>query len=147
MHRVLWIDDDRLFLEAHVLSLELEGYKVDRAYTLSEAAGLLHVNTYSLVILDIMISVRAEEEPEYPPSQTEHGKKAGLVFFKRHIGLLQARGAKVLVFTIRSEDGLRDELTRAGLGENNFMTKAEGEDTAVFLKKVQSVLAGGGENA
>jgi len=147
MCRVLWIDDDRLFLEPHVLTLELEGYRVDRAYTLSEAATLLFANKYSLVILDIMLSVKAEEEAEYPPSQTEHGKKAGVVFLKKHIELLRAEGTKVLVFTIRSEDGLRDELARAGLEEDSFMTKAEGEDTAVFLKKVQSIIAAGEKHA
>jgi len=53
--KILVVDDEREICEILKYNLELEGYNVDVAYSAEEAADL-DIPSYSLIILDIMMS-------------------------------------------------------------------------------------------
>lgn len=53
-HSILVVDDERSLCDVLKLNLELEGYSVDVAYSAEEALKL-HLETYSLILLDVMM--------------------------------------------------------------------------------------------
>ena len=53
--RILVVDDDKSICELIASSLELEGYRVDRALSSMEALGLLKKHEYEVVISDIYL--------------------------------------------------------------------------------------------
>jgi len=141
--RILWIDNDRVFLRPHRLRLDTEGYMVKQTYILKEGIDDLEKDNYDLVILDIMMPVKEHEEALFPPSITDEGRKSGLIFYKKCINIMKEKRIPVLVFTIREDADIRNGFLDAGLSAKNFMTKSEGADTAVFLAKVKELLAEG----
>jgi CheY-like chemotaxis protein len=138
--RILWIDNDRLFLGAHKLRLELEGYLVTQSFTLKDGAHELETAKYDLLILDVMMPVAEDEIEEYPQSQTNGGRQAGLVFYRRYKKIIEEKKIKILVFTIREDTKLREMFIGEGLLDDNIMTKELGGDTAVFLARVNQLL-------
>ena len=55
---ILLADDDPDFIEINKTILESKGYKVDEAYTSSEALEKIRENQYDLLILDLMMEER-----------------------------------------------------------------------------------------
>lgn len=139
--RILWIDNDRILLRAHVHRLEAEGYVVNQVFTLKEGLSELEKGKYNLLILDAMMPVREEEKLLFHPKDTSSGRKAGLVFYNKYKEMLEKEGITVFVFTIRGDAYIREEfLDRAGLPPQNFMTKSEGANAVIFLARVKELL-------
>jgi len=95
--RILWIDNDRIFLSPHVHRLVVEGYAVEQAFTLSEGLEKLKERRYDLVILDVMVPVREQEEDLFPPGETDLGRKSGLAFYRRFRGMRGRRKPTLMV--------------------------------------------------
>jgi len=138
--RILWIDDDRLFLNAHKLRLELEGYSVTQPFTLKDGAHELETEKYDLLILDAMIPVAEDEGIEFPLNQTSGGRQAGLVFYRRYKKIIGEKDIKTLIYTIREDPELVRLLNNEGLQLQNILSKSEGADVAVFLARVKQLL-------
>jgi CheY-like chemotaxis protein len=146
--KILWVDNDRVFLEPHLLRLQVEGYEVVQAFTLTQGMTELETGRFDMLILDVMMPVKEHEEMRFPPDQTDCGRKSGLVFYRqcKRTGVLNNRGQRevpVLVFTIREDGEIKAEFLRAGLPPDHFMTKSEGADAGLFAAKVGWLLRGG----
>jgi len=138
--RILWIDNDKVFLQPLILRLTAEGYTVKQVFTLVEGVKEIENNNYDLLILDVMLPIREGEETLFPPKDTDLGRKAGLVFYNKYKRVLEEKGIVVFVFTIREDFAIRDEFLTAGLPAQNFMTKSEGGDAAIFLARIKELL-------
>ncbi len=55
--RILIVDDEKLIVKGLRVSLENDDYEVDTAYDGQEALDKIHQNSYSLVLLDVMLPV------------------------------------------------------------------------------------------
>lgn len=137
---ILWVDSDEVFLEDHVLRLETEGYQVKQVRSLAEGAAELKRSKYDLVIIDLLMPQREEEQVAFPPEETDSGRKAGLCFYRKTRHTLDANQTPVLVFTIRDEKGLRQEFLDEGLPKDRYLTKREGADTGRFLTKIRKII-------
>lgn len=141
MKHVLWLDDDTAFMEAHCVRLELEGLGVDRALTLSDGLSKLSSKvTYSLLILDVMIPVAAQEQDQFTPEATDDGKLSGLAFYKLFRRMLAEKGTEVLVLTVRDEKEVREAFLAEGLLEDRYVRKSDIQDVADLARKVRQVL-------
>jgi len=142
MATVLWIDNDRVYLWPRVARLEAEGHQVVRAYTLSDASARLEseLDRWDLVIIDVMMNVREEEEKEFPPSETDSGHRAGLVFYERWRDRLEQADIGVAVLTIRQDEGIMRDFIRAGLPEDRFRRKLDVADTRLFSEWVCGII-------
>ena len=141
MAKILWMDNDRVFLWPHVVRLEDAGHNVTRAYSVSEAEDFLRKEKdWDLVIIDPMMNVSEEEEEDYPPSETDNGLKAGLVFYRRMRDLIKEMGAHPLVFTMRDDADIYECFQALELDGKNIMYKMDVSDTADFLGWVDSFI-------
>lgn len=138
--KILWIDNDKIFLVPRIYRLQVEGYFVKQVLTLTEGLKELEKEGYDLLILDVMMPIQEEEDELFPPATTNFGKEAGLLFYKRYKEMIEKKGITIFVLTIREDAAIRDKFLDAGLPEKNFMTKSEGADTAVFLARVKELL-------
>jgi CheY-like chemotaxis protein len=139
--KILWLDNDPGYLKPYIRVLKLEHYEVVVTTTVSEAEAALRADKYDLFILDVMIPWESEEERAlYPASSTESGLKMGLRFYERMKSLLEEKGTRVLVMTVRIDKAILDEFKRAGLSEEYFATKTALNEVSAFLEKVASVL-------
>jgi CheY-like chemotaxis protein len=138
--KILWIDNDKLFLDMAIFRLQEEGHDVTQVYTVADGLARLSKGHYNLVILDVMMPLAPEEDALLPEVETDFGKKTGLVLYKRIRGPLVESKTPVLVFTIREDPTIREELQAAGLPAGSFMTKSEGADTRVLARKVTELL-------
>lgn len=76
IQKILVVDDERTLCDVLKLNLELEGYKVDVAYSAEEALRM-PISSYSLVLLDVMMEemtgleftsvIRADEKTKNIP--------------------------------------------------------------------------------
>jgi len=139
--RILWIDNDTVWLSTFRKSLIQEGYEVNQVLSLTRGFEELERDKYDLLILDVMMPVRTEEEGDYPSSKTNGGHKSGLVFYVKHKETLAAKGIAVFVFTIREDQQIRDDFFALGLPERCYMTKAEAGEIDVFLERVEELIA------
>lgn len=146
--RILWLDNDVNYLMPYVEELKREGFDVTVVRTVGEAEFRLDDPKgvrYDLLILDVMIPTKNEsEEADYPPEETAHGYRTGLVFYRRRKKALAAAGMKILVFTVVLEDEVCNDFTAEGLPEENYATKYSLRDASAFLRRVRSILRGKG---
>ena len=142
-YRILWIDNDELFLRPHVFRLEVEGCILEKVKSVSAGHQALEKNDYDLLILDVMLAVGEDEERLFPATQTLFGKKTGLIFYSRFKHIIQQKGIPVFVFTVREDTEIRNEFVAAGLPVANFMTKSEGSDTGVFYRRIEEIIKRG----
>ena len=140
---ILWLDNDEFFLKAHLLAMQLAGYEVKQVSTLTEGEKEINERKIRLLILDVMMPVTASEETNYPPSETDKGHKAGLVFYRKHKETLEEKGREVLVFTIREDPEIREEFIESGLSPDNVMIKSKYADTSLFIRKIKTILGEG----
>ena len=138
--QILWLDNDKVFLMPFILRLKAEGYTVRQTLLLTEGLSELEKNDYDLLILDVMLPVQEQEETLFPPDHTNSGLQSGLVFYKKYKGLAEKKGIPIFVFTIREDVPIRNEFLGAGLPPENYMTKIEGADTAIFLARVEKLI-------
>lgn len=54
-NRILVVDDEKLIVKGIKFSLEQEGMEIDAAYDGEEAYNLARTNSYSLILLDVML--------------------------------------------------------------------------------------------
>jgi CheY-like chemotaxis protein len=146
--RVLWLDNDKAYLGPYVKAMRELGYKVELATSVPEAESLVqssseHSKPYDLLILDVMIPTKtALEERMYPPDKTDHGFKAGLLFYERNKEKLKNAGTHVLVLTLRIDRDIYQEFVKAGLPEGCFATKFALRDVPVFTQWIKEAFAG-----
>ena len=140
-NRILWIDNDRAFLLPFVEEIRDAGYEVDVAGNVSSGSELLRTGGYALVILDVMIPTRSEdEEREYSAEETDLGYRTGLVFYRRHREFLLQQRIPVLVLTVRLDSSIRKEFAAAGLPSDCFATKYALSDPVALAAKMQSMI-------
>jgi CheY-like chemotaxis protein len=141
---ILWLDNDQTFLLPHLRRLQNEGFDVTRAYSVSEAEEFLRDGTkWKLIIIDCMLSIGEDEESKYPPSVTDSGHVAGLIFFRRNKNFMKKIGCDVCVLSVREDKKIIRQFVSEGLKEDNYISKASVADTSDFLKKIKNVLKGG----
>lgn len=106
---ILFIDDERRFMNAYREELEMEGYDVSFVNRVDDAAELFdtHTDSIRLVILDVMMPPGSIFRGE----DTRNGLLTGVRFYERIRDL--APRLPVLIFTNVSDEGLeqrfRDE--------------------------------------
>jgi CheY-like chemotaxis protein len=138
---VLWLDNDIAYITPYKNALEDIGYTITLVRSVGEAEFRLKSGSYRLVILDVMVPTKdQEEEKGYPPIETDYGHKTGIVFYLRRQNELNKAMSKVFVFTVRLDESVKDEFIAAGLPLSNFATKFALRDVTNFLKKVQAVV-------
>jgi len=144
VENVLWLDDDTAFMEAHCVGLELAGFRVDRALSLTDGLRKLGGNSqYGLLILDVMIPVGAQEREHFSPEATDNGKLSGLAFYRLFKRMLAERKTEVLVVTVRDEKEVRDCFVTEGLPDRNYVRKSDIQDVSDLVRKVRDVLSPG----
>ncbi len=145
MAKILWMDNDRTQLIFHEKRLRVEGHEVVRAYTLTETEQLLSGSKdWDLVLIDIMMNVRDEEENDYPPSKADGGHKAGMHFYERNRSRIEEIKAKVAVLTVRGESDIPKWFEGRGVPKENFRVKSRLlGDVAIFDEWIGKVLASG----
>jgi len=147
--RILWLDNDKVFLRSHMRRLRLEGHHVDQVAEPSEALSRLDAPgpPYDLLILDVMLPWDDQSGPRsLPVAETNLGRNAGLVFYRRFLaqGTLVPR---VLVLTQREDLEVSQEFCEAGLPERCFMTKSAVADSGKFISWVRETCIPDGEEA
>jgi CheY-like chemotaxis protein len=137
--QILWLDNDVYDIKPYVDALRDEGYQVTVVSTVGDADMLIGRERYDLLILDVMVPTKnEEEEAHYLPEETEQGLKTGLILYRRLKRKLE--GAKVLVLTVRLDKAIEEEFFAAGLPRECFETKYTLREAGVFLDKVKSLL-------
>lgn len=139
--RILWLDNQPVLNLASVDHMRSQGYTVEEVKTITHAERLLSERRYNLLILDVMIpSFDEEEERRYPPSMTDGGYRAGLVFYERHKDSLAEKGTRVLVVTNRQDEEIFLEFMRLELPRICFATQYDCRDPEKLLARVEEVL-------
>jgi len=139
--RILWLDEDKSFvLVSHRQRLEIDGYDVDRAYSLSDCLYYLGEGNYDLFILDVIVPVSEHEEQRFPREKTQNGKLSGLVFYEMFQNVFEEKHTEVMVYTIRDDKEVREAFVKAGLEPELYVIKQEVADTAEFVEKVRKIL-------
>jgi CheY-like chemotaxis protein len=139
--RILWLDNDPAYLEPFVEALAEEGYEVEVVATVAEAEQSLREKRYELLLLDVMIpTINAKEEERFDPVLTKMGNNTGLLFFTLNKELMEQRGMRLLVMTVRLDKPIMDEFVKAGLPRTSFATKYDLRDANVFLARIRGIL-------
>jgi CheY-like chemotaxis protein len=138
--KILWLDNDLAFLKPYKTALEREGHEVTARKTVSEAEELINKVRYDLLVLDVMIPTKSDQEEEiYPPGVTGYGHQMGLFFYRRMKDKLDDAGTPVLVMTVRIDKDLSDDFAEAGLPRENFALKSRLCEVSTFVEKVKEV--------
>lgn len=141
MAKILWMDNDKVFLWPHVARLEDAKHYVKRAYSVSEAEKLLKEEKgWDLVIIDPMMNVSEEEEKDYLPSETDGGLKAGVVFFIKNKQVMKDMGVRAVVFTMREDQEIIEDFMKCGMLKEAIKNKMDASDTADFLDWIEETV-------
>ena len=133
-HRILWLDNDTAYMFPYIDVMLAAGFEVDIAKTVTEAGQLLQQHIYSLVILDMMIPIKNEEEESiYSLDSTKGYYETGLIFYINHKAMLRNRLTKVLFLTVRLDDEILRHVIDQGVPRHAFATKLTLRDTSLFL--------------
>ena len=136
--KILWLDNDQVFIRPHIRRLRAEGHDVDHVLEPTEALNLLKSRTmdYNLLILDVMMGYESEQEKlGLLPGETDSGRQTGLVFYRRHIAGKRDM-PPVVVLSIRNDMEIRQAFLDAGLPSTHYQTKDEIADTRAFVDYV-----------
>ena len=135
--RILWLDNDRIFIRPHIRRLRSEGFEVTHVHQPGEAIDLLSEGPrYDLFILDVMLPIAGERARQLiPNSMTDSGRFTGVVLYERFVTQLD-EPPKVLAFTLREDSKVREALIDAGLPESAILTKGECADARDFVTRV-----------
>ena len=141
MSKILWFDNDSGSLVPYVNGLRQTGHEVTAVTTIAAAEEAIGGQNFDLLILDVMIPTKTEdEEKEYPPSETDFGHKTGLILYRKQREHLKGVGTRVLVMTVRLDSGIVAEFIASGLPKGNFATKVTLRDAHDFMAKINEVL-------
>lgn len=138
--RILWLENEIVYIKPLLFRLEHCGYDVQHASTVSEAMDKLTSESCDLLILDVMMPVSEAEEIWLPPLDTNLGNESGLAFYNRYGHSLEQMGVKILVLTIRDDRYIREKFQAAGLPKENFMSKSEAREPSALLALVEQLL-------
>jgi CheY-like chemotaxis protein len=142
--RILWLDNDRIFIRPLLRRLRGEGHVVDHVTTAAEALSKLAQPgpMYDVIILDVMLSVTPEDEAHgLSAGATNSGRQAGLVFYRRFLAP-NPTGPRVVVLTIREDAEIREAFSAAGLPVRQFRTKGEVADPQVLVTLLREFCKG-----
>ena len=139
--KILWLDNDEADIAPWLKALKREGYDVTNVTMLSRAWSLLAEESFDLLVLDVMIPTRNEEEEAlFPPLETASGRMSGLCFYQKLLPDPVRKHLPVLVFTNRLGAEIPEAFKDAGLPEGCFGTKFELRRVQDFLRKVEEVI-------
>lgn len=142
MSRILWVDNDPAYIQPYVRALAERGDQIRIVTTARTAESVLDMESYDLVILDVMIPTKSTEEEEvYRPEETDHSLKTGLVFYRRNKHRFMMTDTPVLVLTVRLDRLILDEFLKEGLPAECFATKMDLREVDKFVQRV-AVLIG-----
>lgn len=99
--RVLWVDDDRLFISPFVDDLEDHGVSVTRVFRIDEAYETIlesHLD-FDAIIIDIMMRVR----DGFNVPKAAAGTRTGIVLLERVLGTNERLKSKLMVVTVVNE--------------------------------------------
>ena len=119
--RILWLDNDKVFLRPSLFRLELAGFTVTQVFSTTEALQELDSGQFDMLILDLMLQVSEDEEDLFPAWETNSGTETGFVFYKKFGEDLEQRGTKLMVYTIREDKYIRDKLLFGACGLEFFL--------------------------
>jgi CheY-like chemotaxis protein len=140
-NKILWLDNDLAYIEPYVEILRESGFEVNPVPTITQAEDQLK-GDYDLLILDIMIPTKTEQEEQvYRPERTEAGRKTGLAFYTRMKQALEEKGCRLLVLTVRLDESIFEEFLAAGLPRECYDTKMTLREAPIFLERVKDILA------
>lgn len=141
---ILWLDNDPAFIAPYVTLLANEGYDVTVVTSLSEAENVLTTNRYDLLILDMMVPTKTDEEERvYDPGLTDAGLKSGVLFYQRMKARLDATGTAVFVLTIGLNSRAVEDFVEAGLPRAHFGSKMNLREASVLLAAIKPILLSG----
>lgn len=119
--RVLLVEDERRLADSLGAGMTAEGYAVDIAYDGREGLWLATENSYTAMILDIMLP--------------------GLNGY-RLCGRLRAQGDRTPILMLTAKDGEHDEIEALDTGADDFLSKPF--SYAVFLSRLRALIRRGG---
>jgi len=151
MANILWIDNDRVFLNPFVSRLKRANHTPVHVRTVQEGEEYLNspekalgpAGGWHLVLIDVMMSVppTAETCEAYSAEATRQGRRAGVVFYERNRARIAELGAVAAFPTMRGDDDIRQELIDLGVPHANIVYKMDLPDTREFLAWVEGLLA------
>jgi len=140
--KILWLDNDPVLIDDHVNALREQGYEVTVKTTAMNAETHIRDHHYDLLILDVMIPTKNEEEEKvYEPEKTNYGYKTGLLFYRRMKDELAKAGTQVLVMRIKLDKEILDEFVAEGIKPEHITTKFALRNVDVFCDKIKAILS------
>src|SRR4051794_27248985 len=98
---VLWVDNDSALIQPFVDALNESGWMVTLATTATEAIRSLQKGDFSIVLLDVMIPLSAEDDlTGFSSEETVKGAITGLTLYRRVRDHLEERRIPLIVLTI-----------------------------------------------
>lgn len=138
---ILWLDNDPTWIDPYVAAIKQMGHEVTVVTTVTKAELAIKSNRYDLLILDVMVPTKTEEEEiAYPPELTKGGTQTGLVFYQRMKELIVAADTRVLAMTLRLDEKIKDAFIAEGLPADSFATRLTLRDVSVFSEKLLALL-------
>jgi CheY-like chemotaxis protein len=141
MASILWVDNDKFFLDPFCIALRARHHTVTLAPTLTQMEQCLEEHKYDALILDAMIpTINDFEERLYPPNDTDSGNKTGLAVYRRWRNHLLASGTVVFVWTVLLDVQLRDQFIAAGLPDGCYGNKYTYGLPEKLVPKIESLI-------
>lgn len=138
---ILWLENEKNYVKPYIRRLEARGFDLEVAVTVTEAQQALEERNFDLLILDVMVPTRSQEEEEiFKPGDTELGAKTGLHFYKKLKSKLDGSGTKVLVWTARIDRETMNGFRESGLPADCYETKLSLRRVADFEAKICEML-------
>lgn len=122
--KVLWIDDDRLYVRPLAEDMEDLGCVVERVWYVDEGFDRIRQgqDAYDIILVDVMMAARGE----FACEDAKAGKRTGLVLLKRIEELNPDLLSKVKVVSVVSDPQVRDFSASMGVEFHlKSMTTAE----------------------
>lgn len=140
MKKILWMDNDQAFLTAHKWCLVNAHYSLVHTKSLKQAEKLVSDENWDLVLVDIMMNVKADDEHDYPPSRAENGHSAGIVFIERIKQQVEEMNGIIAVLTMRADNEAFNRCSALGITKDRYRYKMEVSDPDDFLEWIESCM-------
>ena len=106
---ILWIDNDREYIEPYVEDIRDFGHSVKRLY--SPEAGLDHLidnhSRYDLILIDVMMP---SADPRFMEPEAQEGKRSGIILIERLLQIDPALRRKIKVINILTEARIKSKI-------------------------------------
>lgn len=138
---ILWLENEKNYEMPYIRRLEARGFDLEVVETVTEAQQALERERFDLLILDVMVPTRSQEEEEvFLPGDTDLGAKTGLYFFQMMKSKLDESGTKVLVYTVRIDRETMSAFRDSGLPSDCYETKLSLRNVGDFEAKICELL-------